>query len=112
MEPAGEQPGVDRAGYRRVDGHAGDHGDAEHVVDVGGCQAATVLGHQDNAVDAGPKAGQQAGEGDVAGPPQHCVVLAGERVDLTRRRDAALPGPGLGKPTAVHDHVGVGVVVG
>lgn len=50
MQAGDEEPGVDRAGDARVDGHGGHDRNARDVGDVPARQAAPRFGDQDDAV--------------------------------------------------------------
>jgi hypothetical protein len=75
-EAADEHAGVDRAGDARAGSDGGDDGEPGHLAHIPGGQAPAFLGDQDDPVGAFGVAGEQRGQGDVAGASQHDVRLA------------------------------------
>jgi hypothetical protein len=77
VDSAGEDAGVDAPGHAGMPGDLGDDRHAEDLGDVGGPQAAGWLVDEDDAVVASRLGGQEAAEGEIAGSPDHDVVLVG-----------------------------------
>jgi hypothetical protein len=76
VEPADEEAGVDGTGDGGAGLDGGDDGHVEHARDVLGGQRPTLLDDEDHPVRRAASGGQEAGQGDVAGSPEHGVALA------------------------------------
>ncbi|MEW6473155.1 MAG: hypothetical protein AB1679_12865 [Actinomycetota bacterium] len=77
MDSAGEDAGVNAAGHGGMPGDLGDDRDSEDLGDVGGPQTAGWLVDEEHPVVAARLGGQEAAEGEVAGSPDHDVLLVG-----------------------------------
>jgi hypothetical protein len=76
VESADEEAGVDGAGDGGAGLDGGDDGHVKHARDVLGGQRPTLLDDEDHPVRRAARGGQEAGQGDVAGSPEHGVALA------------------------------------
>ncbi len=75
-EAAEEEAGVDGASDLGAGVDRGDDGEAEHIGHVRRRERPLRLGDDDDPVEPRHAGRQHAGEGDVAGPPEHQVVPA------------------------------------
>lgn len=70
-EAAQEEAGVDGASDLGAGVDRGDDGESEHVGHVRCGEGPLRLGDDDDPVEPRHAGGQDAGEGDVAGAPEH-----------------------------------------
>ncbi len=106
VEPADEEASVDGAGNGGTDLDGGDDGHVEHARDILGAQRSTFLDDEDHPVRRAVRGGQEAGQGDVAGSPEHGVALA------VCGRQGAAGGPLVTGPVVDDGDFGPVVLVG